>query len=133
MEAEISGTIDVASAEIYDPAIRHRVFIVNSPTLWLLLNGPYRHAMARNVEIGNAIFVPSLDIEKRAIVHFDGRQGRAVNVRNVTAEPAGYMDSDYVRRIRETHFRPKLLGAAPVPATNVRFTHYFRVYAAREG
>jgi len=36
--------------------------------------------MARNVEIGNAIFVPRLDIARRAIVHFDGRQTGGVSV-----------------------------------------------------
>ena len=54
--------------------------MVNSSALWLFLNGPYRRVMARNVEIGNAIFVPRLDIARRAIVHFDGRQTGGVSV-----------------------------------------------------
>jgi tetratricopeptide (TPR) repeat protein len=67
------------------------------------------------------------------VLEFDlSAEGRAQNVQSVTAEPAGFMDSDYVRRIRETHFRPRLAAGLPVPATNLRFTHYFRVYAARE-
>jgi hypothetical protein len=53
-------------------------------------------------------------------------------VESLNADPPGLMDSDYVRRIRETHFRPKLAAGEPVPAPNVRFTHYFRVYAAKE-
>jgi tetratricopeptide (TPR) repeat protein len=67
------------------------------------------------------------------VLEFDiSVEGRAENVRSVVAEPPGLMDSDYVRRIRETHFRPSLVAGEPVPATNVRFTHYFRVYAAKE-
>jgi tetratricopeptide (TPR) repeat protein len=67
------------------------------------------------------------------VLEFDiSEAGRAENVRSVSAEPPGLMDSDYVRRIRETHFRPKLAAGGPVLATNVRFTHYFRVYAAKE-
>jgi tetratricopeptide (TPR) repeat protein len=58
--------------------------------------------------------------------------GRAANVQSVAAEPPGLMESDYVRRIRETHFRPQLVAGVPAGATNVRFTHYFRVYAAKE-
>jgi tetratricopeptide (TPR) repeat protein len=67
------------------------------------------------------------------VLEFDiSVEGRAENVQSVSAEPPGLMDSDYVRRIRETHFRPRLAGGQPVPATNVRSTHYFRVYAAKE-
>jgi hypothetical protein len=67
------------------------------------------------------------------VLEFDlSAEGRAENVRSVAAEPAGIMESDYVRRIRETHFRPRLVAGEPVAAMNVRFTHYFRVYAARE-
>ena len=67
------------------------------------------------------------------VLEFDlSIEGRATNVHSVAADPAGLMDSEYVRRIRETHFRPRLAAGAPVPAANVRFTHYFRVYAAKE-
>jgi tetratricopeptide (TPR) repeat protein len=59
-------------------------------------------------------------------------EGRAANVRTVTADPPGVMDQAYVRRIRETHFRPKLTAGELVPTPNLRFRHYFRVYAARE-
>jgi tetratricopeptide (TPR) repeat protein len=58
--------------------------------------------------------------------------GRASNVRTVEANPPEVMDAAYARRIRETHFRPKLVAGQPVPAANVRFTHYFRLYAAKE-
>ena len=67
------------------------------------------------------------------VLEFDmSVEGRAENVQIVSAEPPGLMDSDYVRRIRETHFRPRLAAGEPAPATNVRFTHYFRAYAAKE-
>jgi tetratricopeptide (TPR) repeat protein len=67
------------------------------------------------------------------VLEFDiSVEGRAENVESLNADPPGLMDSDYVRRIRETHFRPKLAAGEPVPAPNVRFTHYFRVYAAKE-
>lgn len=67
------------------------------------------------------------------VLEFDlSLEGRAENVRSVSAEPAGLMDRDYVRRIRETHFRPKLVAGLPVAAPSLRFTHYFRVYARRE-
>jgi tetratricopeptide (TPR) repeat protein len=59
-------------------------------------------------------------------------EGRAANVRTVAADPPGVMDSAYVRRIRETRFRPQLAAGEPVPTAKVRFTHYFRVYAAKE-
>jgi tetratricopeptide (TPR) repeat protein len=67
------------------------------------------------------------------VLEFDiSVEGRAENVRSVSADPPGVMDSDYVRRIRETHFRPRLAAGEPARATNVRFTHYFRLYAAKE-
>ncbi len=37
-------------------------------------------------------------------------------------------ESDYSRRVRETHFRPRLVAGEPVATDNVDFTHYFRVY-----
>jgi hypothetical protein len=70
----------LSRSEIYDANVHHRVFIVEDPTLWSFLNGPYRRAMARNVEIGYAILVPRLDVKNRAIVHFDGRHAGAVNI-----------------------------------------------------
>jgi tetratricopeptide (TPR) repeat protein len=67
------------------------------------------------------------------VLEFDlSAAGRAANVRSVAADPPGVMDSEYERRIRETHFRPKLTVDGPVPATSIRLTHYFRVYAPKE-
>ena len=44
------------------------------------MNGPYRRAIARNVELGNPILVPHIDVERQQITHFDGRHARAVNI-----------------------------------------------------
>jgi hypothetical protein len=70
----------LVTSEIYDSTLRQRVFIVDRPWLWNLLNGPYRRAIARNVEIGNAILVPRLDVPRQVITHFDGRSTGAVAV-----------------------------------------------------
>jgi tetratricopeptide (TPR) repeat protein len=37
-------------------------------------------------------------------------------------------ESVYSRRVRETHFRPRLVAGEPVATNDVDFTHYFRVY-----
>ena len=65
---------------LYNAGSRHRVFITDSPTWYVLFNGPYRRAMARNVDIGHAIFVPRLDVASGRIVHFDGRSTPAAAV-----------------------------------------------------
>jgi hypothetical protein len=70
----------LATSEIFDPSITQRVFVVDRPALWNLLNGPYRRAMGRNVELRNSILVPSLDVESGVIRHFDGRESEAVGI-----------------------------------------------------
>jgi hypothetical protein len=60
-------------AEIHHRGESHRVFVTGSKTLYRLVNGPYYAAIARNVELGNAIFLPNLDPEAARVVHFDGR------------------------------------------------------------
>ena len=55
-------------------------------------------------------------------------EGRAWNVRIVGAEPSGLVESDYHRRLRETHFRPPLVDGMLVAVDDVRFTHFFRYY-----
>jgi hypothetical protein len=42
--------------------------------------------------------------------------------------PPGPLETRYARRLRETHFRPRLVAGEPVTTTNVRSTHYFRYY-----
>jgi hypothetical protein len=82
---EVAGIASAVARKLetspwYDPGIEQRVFVVDRPWLWLLLNGPYRAAIARNVEIGDSILIPRLDVESAAIVHFDGRRAGAVPV-----------------------------------------------------
>jgi hypothetical protein len=38
------------------------------------------------------------------------------------------LQARYSRRMRETHFRPRLVAGEPVATTNVRSTHYVRRY-----
>jgi tetratricopeptide (TPR) repeat protein len=40
--------------------------------------------------------------------------------------------SRYARRMRETHFRPRLVDGEPVATTNVRSTHYVRRYVGKD-
>ncbi|HEU4620241.1 MAG TPA: energy transducer TonB, partial [Gammaproteobacteria bacterium] len=56
--------------------------------------------------------------------------GRASNVSVFKATPPGVMDEAYSRRIRETHFRPRIVAGQPVATTGVHSTHYFRYYVA---
>ena len=42
------------------------------------------------------------------------------------------IQSQYNRRLRETHFRPRLAAGYPVLTTNVKSTHYFRYYLEKE-
>ena len=55
------------------------------------------------------------------------------DVRLVDAAPAPLL-TRFVRRMRETHFRPRLVDGQPVATNNVKSTHYFRYYVdkARE-
>jgi tetratricopeptide (TPR) repeat protein len=63
--------------------------------------------------------------------NFDvGADGRPQNVHVLRPEgaPPSQFESRYSRRLRETHFRPRLVAGEPVATENVQFTHYFRVY-----
>ena len=63
------------------------------------------------------------------LLKFDvNAEGRATDVETVELEPAGDADVAYNRRIRETHFRPRLADGVPVATTGVEFSHYFRYY-----
>ena len=42
------------------------------------------------------------------------------------------LQSRYSRRMRETHFRPRLIDGEPVATTNVRSTHYVRRYVNKD-
>jgi tetratricopeptide (TPR) repeat protein len=60
-------------------------------------------------------------------------EGRPFNVRAIGREgPPAPIESRYSRRLRETHFRPRLVAGEPVATDNVQFTHYFRFYVDDE-
>jgi len=54
-------------------------------------------------------------------------EGRPADVR-VVGDLPGPLPASYRRRLRETHFRPRLVAGEPVTTTNIRSTHYFRYY-----
>jgi tetratricopeptide (TPR) repeat protein len=55
--------------------------------------------------------------------------GRPFNVAIAGAQgPLGEIESRYSRRLRETHFRPRLVDGVPVDTQNVQLSHYFRYY-----
>jgi hypothetical protein len=60
-------------------------------------------------------------------VSADGRPLNVHVVRPEGAQPSQF-ESRYSRRLRETHFRPRLVAGEPVATDNVQFTHYYRVY-----
>lgn len=65
----------------------------------------------------------------RIILEFSvSEDGRPWNVMVVASEPSGLVDSPYIRRLRETHFRPRLVDGRPVATPSVQFTHHFRYY-----
>jgi tetratricopeptide (TPR) repeat protein len=58
--------------------------------------------------------------------------GLPSDVHAVTHDPATTtLQSRYSRRVRETHFRPRLVDGQPAATTNVRSTHYVRRYMDR--
>ena len=75
---QVNGKL--ARSEIFDQSIQFRVFVVGNENLYAFFNGPYRRAIARNYEIGNSIFIPTLDVAHGRIVHFDGRSADAANI-----------------------------------------------------
>ena len=70
----------VAKSGIYDARVQQRVFVTGTSEWYSFFNGPYRFAMARNCELGNAIFLPSLNLQRRQVVHFDGRTADAAEI-----------------------------------------------------
>jgi tetratricopeptide (TPR) repeat protein len=57
--------------------------------------------------------------------------GRASHVAVANANPAHLMDTAYSQRIRETHFRPRVVNGEPVATGNVHFTQHFRYYVKK--
>jgi hypothetical protein len=70
----------LSRSEINLPTLTHRLFVLETPARNAFFNGPYRAAMSRNCEIGNAIFVPRLDVRAGRVVHFDGRSAEAAAI-----------------------------------------------------
>jgi tetratricopeptide (TPR) repeat protein len=68
------------------------------------------------------------------VLEFDvSADGLPSDVRVVTRDQATTsLQSRYSRRIRETHFRPRIVGGTPVATTNVRSTHYVRRYLEKD-
>ena len=68
------------------------------------------------------------------VLEFDvSADGLPSDVRVVTRDQATTsLQSRYVRRIRETHFRPRIVDGTPVATTNVRSTHYVRRYLEKD-
>jgi tetratricopeptide (TPR) repeat protein len=59
--------------------------------------------------------------------------GLPMNVRVATRDQqTTALQSRYSRRMRETHFRPRLVDGVPVATTNVRSTHFVRRYVDRD-
>ena len=67
------------------------------------------------------------------VLEFDvSADGRASQVRTVSANPPDLLDTAYSRRIREAHFRPKLVGGEPAATSDVQLTHYVRLYVRND-
>jgi TonB family protein len=67
------------------------------------------------------------------VLEFDvSADGRVAEVRTVSANPPELVDTAYTRRVRETHFRPKLVAGEPAPTEDVRLTHYLRLYVRND-
>jgi tetratricopeptide (TPR) repeat protein len=68
------------------------------------------------------------------VLEFDvSAEGLPSDVRVATRDEAtSALQSRYSRRMRETHFRPRLVDGEPVATTNVRSTHYVRRYVNRD-
>lgn len=57
---------------------------------------------------------------------------RVSDVRVVSENPPGVMEEAYVKRLQQTHVRPRLEAGNPVATDDVRFSHYFRYYVEEE-
>ncbi|HET7134085.1 MAG TPA: tetratricopeptide repeat protein [Gammaproteobacteria bacterium] len=66
--------------------------------------------------------------------HFDlSADGRPYNVSLAPHEgPPTPIESRFTRRLRETHFRPRLVNGEPVATDNVQFTHLIRYYVSKD-
>ncbi len=68
---------------------------------------------------------------RQIVLTFDvSADGRPYNVKAVGDSPTDPMRARYMRRVRETHFRPRLVDGTPVDTTGVQLKHIFRDYVA---
>jgi tetratricopeptide (TPR) repeat protein len=68
------------------------------------------------------------------VLEFDvSAEGLPSEVRVVSRDPqTTALQSRYSRRLRETHFRPRMVDGEPVATTDVRSTHYVRRYVNKD-
>jgi len=68
------------------------------------------------------------------VLEFDvSAQGLPSDVRVMTRDQrVASLQTRYNRRMRETHFRPRLVAGEPVATTNVKSTHYVRRYVEND-
>jgi tetratricopeptide (TPR) repeat protein len=68
------------------------------------------------------------------VLEFDvSAEGSPSDVRVVTRDPqTTTLQTRYSRRMRETHFRPRVVQGEPVATSNVRSTHYVRRYIDKD-
>jgi tetratricopeptide (TPR) repeat protein len=60
-------------------------------------------------------------------VSADGRPFNVATVGRQGGQPSA-LETRYTRRLREAHFRPRIVAGEPVATDKVQFTHYFRFY-----
>jgi len=68
------------------------------------------------------------------VLEFDvAADGTPSGVKLFDESSRGTLAEDYIRRMSETHFRPRLVSGEPVATEGVRSTHYVRYYVPRPG
>lgn len=78
IDTGIAQVLDTAQTRLIASPLyrsgRRRVFITGSSRWHAFFTGPGYRAMAKNFELGNSIYIPSLDSTATHIVHFDSRR-----------------------------------------------------------
>jgi tetratricopeptide (TPR) repeat protein len=86
------------------------------------LNAVDRGQRARAYQWGQVVF------------RFDvSADGRPLNIEVVGPPPPEPLAGRYLRRVRETHFRPRIVGGEAVATSGVQFTSYYRFYVDDKG
>jgi tetratricopeptide (TPR) repeat protein len=66
-------------------------------------------------------------------IQFDvDADGRVETIKRSGSEPTNAIELDYVERLRQAYFRPRLVDGEPVVTEDVQMTHYFRYYVDDE-